>query len=363
MRLRQVSAIDGKTAICDCGLPDSPQRFLDSLGGTIKICEVIGRLTDAKKCQDFISQYLINNFSGARSKVNFGISTYTLSNKHEISLKTLLKNSKISLQQNGIKSRFVNKTSENVANTAIQDSGLLRHGVELCIFEGKEIFIGRTVAVQDFKSYGFRDFERPARDQRSGMLPPKLAQVMINISGAKKGSTIYDPFCGSGTILMEGLLLGMNVTGSDISEKAVSNSVTNLKWLEQNFRFQGKWEVFAKDATKKCNEVKADAIVAETYLGPPTTKEPDETKAKEILEEAAKIIFAFLENLQTKAEIVLAVPFIRSQNRNLCIENFIEKAEKLGYSVLALDNDKKSLLYDRPDQFIGREIFKLKSGH
>jgi tRNA G10 N-methylase Trm11 len=32
------------------------------------------------------------------------------------------------------------------------------------------------------------------------MLPPKLSQIMINLSG---GDVIYDPFVGLGTVLIE----------------------------------------------------------------------------------------------------------------------------------------------------------------
>jgi len=40
-----------------------------------------------------------------------------------------------------------------------------------------------------------------------GMLPPKLAQMMINLS---LGNTIYDPFVGLGTVLIESVHMGNN---------------------------------------------------------------------------------------------------------------------------------------------------------
>lgn len=337
-----------------------PQKFLDSLGGTIKICEVVGKPGNLHDCQNFISNYLADYFSDAKSKVNFGISAYNLAGGHEISLKNLLKNSKNFLQEKGINSRFVNKMFGNVANTAIHDSGLLRHGIELCVFQNRETFIGKTVAVQDFKLYGFRDYERPARDRKSGMLPPKVAQMMINLSGVKPGGIVWDPFCGSGTVLMESLLMGINAIGSDISEKAIEDSSINLKWLEQNFKFKEKWKVFVQDAVKPEKEPKVDAIIAETYLGPPLFKFPGRERVSEILEEASRIIFGFLGKTKLAVPIVLAVPFIKGQRESFYIENFVEKAEKLGYSVSVLDGKQKSLLYDRPDQITGREIFKLK---
>ena len=210
---------------------------------------------------------------------------------------------------------------KSVANTAIHDSGLLRHGIEICTFSSKRIYITKTVAVQDFKMYGFRDYERPARDRRSGMLPPKLAQMMINLSGAQPGQIVWDPFCGSGTILMESLLMGISAIGSDISEKAISDSRENLKWLEHHFKIQNQWKVFVEDA-RKGGSTKADAIVTETFLGPPLFKFPGKERCAEVFEEVSEIVFGFLEKVESGIPIVLAIPFIKGQREHFHIEEF-----------------------------------------
>src|SRR5205823_3602162 len=92
-------------------------------------------------------------------------------------------------------------------------------------------------AVQPFEQFSARDFGRPGRDDLSGMLPPKLAIIMINLAANDTISVLLDPFCGSGTILSEALLLGYkNLIGSDISEKAVADTKTNLDWIANKFR-------------------------------------------------------------------------------------------------------------------------------
>ena len=49
----------------------------------------------------------------------------------------------------------------------------------------------RVIGVQDIDAYAKRDQARPARDAKVGMLPPKLAQVLINLCGPlKPGSVI-----------------------------------------------------------------------------------------------------------------------------------------------------------------------------
>jgi tRNA G10 N-methylase Trm11 len=65
-----------------------------------------------------------------------------------------------------------------------------------------------------------------------GMLPPKLAQMMINLS---LGNTIYDPFVGLGTVLIESVHMGNNrVFGSDLNPRMVTTANDNLKNLQKN---------------------------------------------------------------------------------------------------------------------------------
>jgi tRNA G10 N-methylase Trm11 len=59
-----------------------------------------------------------------------------------------------------------------------------------------------------------------------GMLPPKLARMMINLT--KNNTAIYDPFCGLGTVLIEALHMGrIHILASDISEAMVSATEKN----------------------------------------------------------------------------------------------------------------------------------------
>ena len=92
------------------------------------------------------------------------------------------------------------------------------------------------MAVQPFEEFGARDYARPSRDDLSGMLPPKLAKIMINLAQAKENSLILDTFCGSGTILQEALIMGyLNLIGFDSSPKAIKDSQANLEWLADKY--------------------------------------------------------------------------------------------------------------------------------
>lgn len=57
----------------------------------------------------------------------------------------------------------------------------------------------------------------------------KLSRAMINLTGLKEGDSICDPFCGTGTSLIEAKSLGLNVIGIDIDPKMIQMCESNLK--------------------------------------------------------------------------------------------------------------------------------------
>jgi tRNA (guanine10-N2)-dimethyltransferase len=57
----------------------------------------------------------------------------------------------------------------------------------------------------------------------------KLTRVMINLTGLKKGQTLCDPFCGTGTTLLESESMGINAIGIDFDQKMCEISRENLK--------------------------------------------------------------------------------------------------------------------------------------
>jgi len=57
----------------------------------------------------------------------------------------------------------------------------------------------------------------------------KLTRVMINLIGLKEGETVCDPFCGTGTTLLEAESMGIHAIGLDFDEKMYEISKENLK--------------------------------------------------------------------------------------------------------------------------------------
>jgi len=62
----------------------------------------------------------------------------------------------------------------------------------------------------------------------SAAMPPKLARCMINLAHARAGDIILDPFCGTGSFLVEASLIGCRVVGLDIKRRMIEGSAVNL---------------------------------------------------------------------------------------------------------------------------------------
>lgn len=59
-------------------------------------------------------------------------------------------------------------------------------------------------------------------------LHPKYARALINLTGAKKGDTVLDPFCGTGGIVIEAADMGMKAIASDFDEDMVLGCRENM---------------------------------------------------------------------------------------------------------------------------------------
>lgn len=68
-----------------------------------------------------------------------------------------------------------------------------------------------------------------------GVLMPTLARALVNISKIKPGEKIFDPFCGTASILIEAGLCGANVIGLDIQSKIIKGAKMNFDECNLDF--------------------------------------------------------------------------------------------------------------------------------
>ena len=75
----------------------------------------------------------------------------------------------------------------------------------------------------------YNKVERPKKvSKHPHELDWKLCRAMINLAGLKEGDTVCDPFCGTGTTLLEAESMGIHSIGIDFDKKMLKISEENL---------------------------------------------------------------------------------------------------------------------------------------
>lgn len=328
-------ALTGKLADFDC------LGAIKKLGGTIKIARVLSDKVD----QELIINEITKN--KGESKINYGLSFYDVKpTKIGMEIKKELK-------ARGISSRLVT-SQEKVLSSVIVTKNKV---TEFLILPN---ILALTCAVQEFEEYGKRDYGRPKSDAHSGMLPPKLARIMINLSQTKTNDVILDPFCGSGTVLTEALSLDYkNLIASDLSVKAVEDTKDNLDWLCGEYNItDAKFAIYNLNVDKlnsKIKESSVNAVVTEPYLGPTIKDDEKESHIFKIISGLENIYLKAFDQfhlvLKPNGIVVIVMPFwhIDTREFRLRIEN---KIANLGFKRL----DRGNLIYSRRDQKVWRQI-------
>jgi len=224
------------------------------------------------------------------------------------------------------------------------------------------VHIARTISVQDIDSYSKRDYNRPKRDTKVGMLPPKLAQMMLNLAKVGPNHTVLDPFCGTGVVLMEAALKGAKLIGSDMNQQMIDYTRTNLEWLSKEYKLDIHLEKLAcADATTNKWNGYFDRVVSEIYLGPPLDHLPKEESLRSIVYNSNTMLKRFLTNLRPqlnpKTRCCIAVPAWKTPDGFIHLD-VVEQLGALGYEKIRFSHARQ-LLYHRPDQIVGRELLVL----
>jgi len=324
------------------------QNEFNNLGGSVKAAEIV---SESKK------DGVINALSDALSdhyqntKLDYGLSLYGMS---ENNLRFILLKLKKSLRKKDIKSRFINNNFQNISSA--QYKSISKKGIELVVVKSdNKYLIGKVVGVQNIDAYSKRDFDKPFRDMRMGMLPPKLAQILINLTGVD--GKIWDPFCGSGTLVMEGLLQGRDMIGSDIHPNRINGAQVNVDWLKKEFHTSANADLFTHDATEPIDK-KFDAIAFEGDLGIPHNQFIKPDKLQGIISDLNELYIKFfqrLRNQKCEMPIVCALPFFRLRDgKEIDMQKTIKTIEDIGFM-----QTMNHLKYSRENQAVGRAIYKF----
>lgn len=333
-------------------------RIFNRLGGFVRLGEIVDNL------DVFLDKYTNSD------KVTFGIS---LIDSRDIDIKNIQKLSndiKRFFKERDIKVRFILPKNNELNAAQVIHNEIIDKGFELCIISSSnnEKIYGRTLSIQDIDSYIFRDENKPSADLEMGVLPHKLARMMCNLTSLKDG-LIWDPFCGSGTILMEASILGFNILGSDIDERAIESAEKNIEWLhEEGVIGEIKYNIFDLDINrvpkKTLNTLKKtniNAIVCEPFMGPPQRKVISEFRAKELIEDVKILyrdLFSVLGSIGREGfKVVMIVPSYKTYSgwKTFNISEIIGKR----WEVLNKKYCKEDLKWERNNSIISRNIFIL----
>lgn len=352
---------------------------IDRLGGSIKLGQIFSG--NFRELAETI------NSKKPEGKITIGVSSYALNSNHKnkksavenlvrrkaMELKSLLK-------KLGRNVRVVEARGPEISSaTAFHNNLGEKPGAEEIILVGSETYL--SLGVQNIDKYRERDQMRPARDAKVGMLPPKLAQILINLGGEiSESKKVLDPFCGTGVVLQEALILGQPVMGSDLNPRMVEYTQKNLDWLlEKKARFfQIKPElieqknqflnsIYTGDATDfawpKASEI--GLVACECFLGSPMSKPPVEVKLKDEKQNCKRIILGFLKNLAKQIEdntpVVIAVPAWLREDGSYLRLSIIDEITDMGYNLIKFQGLSQSdMIYYREGQIVAREIIVLR---
>ncbi len=343
-------------------IPRTPEQlFLDRLGGTIRFAEITGEFFSETELKNQIIKQIQKDKK--EGKIHLGISGWGVKSSFTKSMLSQLKNE--FKEQHSRNCRIININGKALDSGTIFGEKLLRKGFEFIIWKKKNSYLlAQTVANQNLRNYTLRDHDKPWRDNKMGMLPPKLAQILINLTNPQEHDTIIDPFCGSGTINIEAAIMGFHTIGSDKSSKHVEKTKENFEYLAEKFRYlPDNGTFFASDARDIEWEKLSGVIATEGFLGENSGKmvSPDTIKKEEAtILRLWEDIFEKLENTSIQ-KIALCLPAWKTKGKTHSLsQKLFAKIAKSSYTPLALFNGEKTFLYARPDAFVMREICVLE---
>ncbi len=332
-----------------------PHTAIRRLGGTIKILKPIEQhsLLSTEEAEEKLLE-ILRVHPKAISKLQFGIGEIGRDHLQPIEEAVI----KAALQKEGIPARYLLDSRAGLSAAILSHKKAI---IEFLLINNETAtFIAETLAVQDVDNWTNRDRNKPYADSKKGMLPPKVARMMVNLalSTTEPNSTIVcDPFCGSGTVLLEASVLGCSIMGSDADPVAIDGTAKNLRWLNSEYNLEKEYTLRNADVTKvqfPANSV--SHLVTEPFLGKPGPREHQLPGIFKGLQKLYLGAFKHWRNfLQDGATVVIVMPLVTDFAETFSLRSFIDGLTVLGYTT-----SSEPIVYARPNATVQREIYQLK---
>lgn len=345
---------------------------LRRLGSSVKVGQFLGVIPKAAipNLHQPLGQFVTEcTNSISEGKIQIGLSAYGVKTSPK-QLMAIGLNIKKALRNKGLSVRLTPNQETELSSAQVLHNHLTgERGIELLLIRHQsDIIVARTVAVQDIADYAKRDQGRPKRDAFVGMLPPKLAQTIINLAAGplrpNRDTIVLDPFCGTGVVLQEALLMGYGAYGSDLETRMVDYSTKNLRWLANTYQTPETVPVEIGDATTHIWKQPFTTIACETYLGHPLASWPSPEKLQQIMGTCNVIIEKFLRNAASQiasgTRLCVAVPAWINPTGKIYHLPALDHLEKIGYNRVSLKHVREAdLIYHRSDQIVARELLVI----
>jgi len=351
----------------------SPQIW-SGLAGVYKVAEVFAEAGEAEG----LNLNLLAE--SASDKMKWAVSTYSdTRDSAEEFAEALQQSLKETLKAWGVrKTKMLRGDLQKVGSSweyevfsdRLQEERVVEEGFEVLAVRHKNWLIGRTIAVVDHLGYRRRDLERPIQDPKITM-PPKLARILVNLTGCKRGETLLDPFCGLGTILGEAAMCGVNVIGVDTDANRVEGARKNLRWLLEEYRIKDvKVEVYVGYAERLHKILRGrvvDGVATEPILLPPLKQPPTDQEAERMLEKASETYYRSLpsisKRLKPEGKAAIVVPCIKTKRGRIVSFDIAEEAAKVGLRLYHLHSvENFPILIEDPTQRVMRGVYLFKNG-
>ncbi|MBN2328026.1 MAG: hypothetical protein JXR73_12805 [Candidatus Omnitrophica bacterium] len=396
----QSESLERHGDVCLLHAPSSEiiHSLCEELGGTIRAAEIfyhkkgsdfssLDALTPERLCELLQSAQIDRRLMERKQRPVFGISLASaMETRSSRAVESLLSRTAVLLKEHlreqGVSCRFIQPDAQGksycLSGAQVEKNKLLQDGMEILLYMHPRdgLYLASTIWLQHYEEYSRRDYGRPGRDSRSGMLPPKLARIMINLVRTTTTSTLLDPFCGSGGIVTEAGIMGLQAVGLDKSSKAVADTIQNWEWLQSNLpSSQGDVRAIQGDARNLhtlCEPLFFDACACEPYLGPPTNKPLDPGRFEALTRELIPLYLRALAEIRIVVKPGSRVAFIAPRfrlkgDKEIGSLALLSAIKLQGYAILEPlagfkpSNGRTTLIYSRPKQVVQREIFVLKA--
>ncbi len=340
--------------------------IIDDLGGTIKIgvpavdfsTEIVKRafLQKDKGAKMQISREIASSglvdgmVKPEYQRVFFGVSVYcsikqlnTVSKSIQRFVGSAVKRQ---LSEYGEKSKFMGFSKDRrrpqLSHVEVIKKRLVESRAEIMLCVDREkTFVAVTIAVHNPFEFQKRDVGKPVQ-RKIFAIPPRLARIIVNLSGCTEGKVFLDPFCGVGSVLQEALLAKASVVGIDINRWCVDSATRNLNWLKDEYRLENaEYRVLQGDIHRMFQKIgwdQVDCVATEPDLGPALRQVPTTSYAIRITKKLEPLYYGLLEEtykvLKSGGRLVVVSPWIKTRSGNPVTMRIEEKAVELGFKLV-----------------------------